>query len=311
MKAVEIRQGEYQLSLEAGQTMINRFIAFAQVTDKSAETYLRALRQMHLYFMQNGITQPQEEDLIMWRKELEESGKKPATIRLYVTAMRLFFSWLDRERIYPNIAQYIKSEKISREPKKDYLTTAQIKTILGMIDRESVRGLRDYAVLLLMVTDGLREIEISRADVKDLTTRGNNTVLWVRGKGEREKNKCVKVPEVTERAIREYLKARGIKSDEEPLFTSMSNNNKCGRISTRAISGMVKARMRDAGFDSERLTAHSLRHSAVTISLLQGAEITEVQAFARHANIQTTMIYNHSLQEEQNSCSARIAEALF
>lgn len=310
MEQVSIERGSYYLSHEAGQRMIERFVAFAQVSDKTAETYLRALRQMYLYFMRNAITQPQEEDLIMWRSWLQESGKKSATIRLYVTAMRLFFSWTERENIYPNIAKHIKSEKISREPKKDYLTTAQIKKVLETVNRDTLAGKRDYAILLLAVTDGLREIEITRADVKDLTTRGNNTVLWVQGKGEKEKNKCVKVPAITETAIREYLKARGTSADEEPLFMSMSNNNKSGRISTRAISGMIKARLREAGFDSERLTGHSLRHSAVTISLLEGADITEVQSFARHANLTTTQIYIHSIAEENNSCSTRIAEAI-
>ena len=310
MEVTSIEKRGYSLTPEAGQSMIERFITFAQVSDKSAETYLRALRQMYLYFMQTETIQPQEEDLIMWRKWLADNGKKPATIRLYVTAVRLFFAWTEREQIYPNIAKYIKSEKISREPKKDYLTTEQIKAVLGKVDRQTLQGLRDYAILLLAITDGLREIEITRADIKDLTTRGNSTVLWVQGKGEREKNRFVKVPAITESAIREYLKARGTKTDSEPLFVSMSNNSKGGRISTRAISGMIKARLRDAGFDSERLTAHSLRHSAVTISLLEGADITEVQSFARHASISTTQIYIHGLAEEQNSCSTRIAEAL-
>lgn len=310
MERVGIESRSYSLALEAGQSMIERFIAFAQVSDKSAETYLRALKQMYFYFMQNAITQPCEEDLLAWRRWLQESGKKPATIRLYVTAMRLFFSWTERESIYPNIAKYIKSDKISREPKKDYLTTEQIKKVLGTVDRETLAGKRDYAILLLAITDGLREIEITRADVKDLTTRGNNTVLWVQGKGEREKNKSVKVPAITENAIRDYLKARGTSADNEPLFVSMSNNSKGGRISTRAVSGMIKARLREAGFDSERLTAHSLRHSAVTISLLEGADITEVQSFARHANLTTTQIYIHAIAEESNSCSTRIAEAI-
>ena len=82
-------------------------------------------------------------------------------------------------------------------------------------------------------------------------------------------------------------------------------------MSTRAISGMIKGYMKKAGFDSQRITAHSLRHSSVTISLLQGVDVTEVQQFARHRNVNTTMLYAHNLQEENNKCSTRIAEAIF
>jgi integrase/recombinase XerC len=74
---------------------------------------------------------------------------------------------------------------------------------------------------------------------------------------------------------------------------------------------MVKNRLKEAGYNSERLTAHSLRHTAVTLSLLAGKDITEVQQFARHANIATTMIYNHSLDKAKNSCSEAIAKAIF
>ena len=74
---------------------------------------------------------------------------------------------------------------------------------------------------------------------------------------------------------------------------------------------MVKDRLKEAGFNSERLTAHSLRHTAVTLSLLAGKDITEVQQFARHKNIATTMIYNHSLEQAKNSCSEAISKAIF
>jgi integrase/recombinase XerC len=114
-----------------------------------------------------------------------------------------------------------------------------------------------------------------------------------------------------EKAIRAYLKTRGNAGEKEPLFTSLSNNSKRKRLSTRSISGMVKNRLKEAGYNSERLTAHSLRHTAVTLSLLAGKDITEVQQFARHANIATTMIYNHSLDKAKNSCSEAIAKAIF
>lgn len=61
--------------------------------------------------------------------------------------------------------------------------------------------------------------------------------------------------------VRTYLKARGNVEEGQPLFTSTSNNSRGKRISTRTISGIVKTALKNAGYDSARLTAHSLRHS--------------------------------------------------
>ena len=162
-----------------------------------------------------------------------------------------------------------------------------------------------------MTTGGLRTIEVSRANIEDLRTVGGNTVLFIQGKGKEEKTDYVKISPQVEKAIRAYLRDRGKTSEDSPLFASTSNNNKGKRLTTRTISGIVKETFKKAGYDSDRLTAHSLRHTAVTLSLLAGKDITEVQQFARHANIGTTMIYNHSLDKAKNTCSEAITEVLF
>ena len=294
-----------------GAELFNRYIDFLDSSPKTLETYTKALRQLFSYFSLNGIRQPQREDIIAFREELKASGHKPTTIQNYITATKLFFSWTAQEGYYPNIAEHLKGAKLDREHKKDYLTSRQVKEVLGSIEQDSLQGLRDYAILTLMVTGGLRDIEVSRANIGDLRTAGENTVLYVQGKGRQEKTEYVKISPQVEKAIRAYLKARGEAGEEEPLFTSLSNNSMGKRLSTRSVSGTVKSRLKEAGYNSERLTAHSLRHTAVTLSLLAGKDITEVQQFARHANIATTMIYNHSLDKAKNSCSEAIAQAIF
>lgn len=298
--------------------LIDNFIKFAQVSEKTAETYLKALRQMMNYFNLTGETQPTEETLIDWKNWLichEEDGqevrKAPATVNLYITACRRFFNWLEREGVYKDIGKYLKGVRIDRDPKKDYMTASQLRQVIGETDRDTIKGLRDYSLLVLAITGGLRTIELTRANVKDLTVRGNNTVLYLQGKGYNDKNKFVIVPEETEQAIREYLKARGTTEGNEPLFASLSNNSKGGRMTTRAVSGVIKDYMKRAGFDSDRLTAHSLRHSSVTISLLEGATLEEARQHARHGSIATTQIYMHGIEADNNTCSHRIEKALF
>lgn len=292
--------------------LFSRFISFLDAKPKTVETYTRALRQLFNYLSLNGSLQnPTREDIVAFREELKASGHKPTTVTNYINATRLFFQWTEQEGLYPNIAAHIKGAKLDRDFKKGYLTSRQVKAVLEKVERDSLHGLRDYAMLVLMVTGGLRTIEVSRANIGDLQTAGDNTVLYVQGKGRDEKTEYIKIDAKVEEALRYYLKARGENNPEAPLFASLSNNSRGQRMTTRAISGVVKEHLREAGYDSDKLTAHSLRHTAVTLSLLAGKDITEVQQFARHANIATTMVYNHALDKAKNGCSEAIAKAIF
>lgn len=288
-----------------------RYISYLDASPKTVETYTKALRQFFKYLSVHGIRQPKREDVIAFRDDLKASGLKPTTVQNYITATRIFFKWTEQEGLYPNIAEHIKGAKLDKNHKKDYLTSRQAKEVLSNVDKETEEGLRNYAILSLMVTGGLRTIEVSRADVEDLRTLGENTVLFVQGKGREEKTEYIKISAPVEKAIRQYFKARQNVEEGQPLFTSTSNNSKGNRITTRTVSGIVKTALKNAGYDSARLTAHSLRHTAITLALLAGREITEVQQFARHANLNTTMIYNHALDQSKNGCSDAITNAIF
>jgi integrase/recombinase XerD len=299
------------LTVSQVEDLYSKFVAFLDATPKTAETYKKAIRQLFVYLSLQGISRPQREDIIAFREDLKASGHKPTTVQNYITAAKLFFRWTAQEGYYPDITDHMKGAKIDREHKRDYLTANQVKAVLDGIERDTLQGIRDYAMLSLMVTGGLRDIEVSRADIGDLRTAGESTVLYVQGKGRQEKTEYIKISAPVEKALRAYLRERGEAAEGAPLFASLSNNSKGGRLSTRSVSGTVKQRLKAAGYNSERLTAHSLRHTAVTLSLLAGKRIDEVQQFARHANIATTMIYNHSLDKAKNSCSDAISAAIY
>jgi integrase/recombinase XerC len=311
MNALTLEPTASQTTAGISEELLARFIAYLDTTPKTIETYKKALKQMFYYFSLNGISKPTREDVIAYREELKASGKKPSTVQNYITASKIFFTWTELAGLYPNITVHLKGAKLNRDHKKDYLTSSQVKEVLGNINRTSRAGIRDYAILSLMVTCGLRDIEVARANIEDMRTLGDQTVLYVQGKGRVEKTEFIQVTEPVEKAIRDYLKTRGDVAGTEPLFSSQSNNHQGGRLTTRAISGTVKTHLKKAGFNSSRLTAHSLRHTAVTLSLLAGRKLEEVQQFARHANISTTMIYNHSLDRMKNGCSDAITKAIF
>src|SRR5699024_3567128 len=126
-----------------------------------------------------------------------------------------------------------------------------------------------------------------------------------------DKAEYVKVAGIVERAIREYLGTRPNAEADAPLFTSTSNNSAGKALTTRSISGIVKQALRNANLDSDRLTAHSLRHTTATLNLLAGGSLEETQQTLRHQNIGTTMIYNHALERASNNSEERVAGAIF
>lgn len=292
------------------EDLFTSFIEYLDASPKTVETYTRAVRQFFKYIYENGISQPTREDVIAYREYLKDTHK-PTTVQNYIVAVRLFFQWTEQKGLYPNVAEHIKGAKLDKNHKKDYLTSRQVKKVLETAREESLQGLRDYAILALMFTGGLRTIEVSRANVEDLRTAGDSEVLYLQGKGHEEKTDYIKLMPEVEDAIRAYLKARGAVEPTEPLFTSTSNNSKGERISTRTVSGIVKTALKNAGYDSDKLTAHSTRHTAVTLALMGGQKLEEVQQFARHKNLATTLIYAHNIDRAKNNCEATIAKAIF
>lgn len=292
------------------EALYRRFIEFLDVKEKTAETYTKALKRLFKYFSDNGIGEPTRADIIAFRDELKATTKA-STVKTYLTATRLFFRWLDQEGMYKNIADKVKGAKVEHGHKKDALTIDQVKDVLSTFSNDEATAKRNYAIFVLMVTCGLRTIEVSRADVEDLRTLGSKTVLYVQGKGKDEKSEYVVITRQVEKAIRAYLSTRDSVGEKEPLFTSTSNNSKGKRLSTRTLSGLVKDHLKQADLNSSRLTAHSLRHTAVTLSLLGGSTLQEASQFARHANISTTEIYAHNLERMANPCEDIVSSSIF
>ena len=291
--------------------LCKQWINYLDVKPKTLETYTRSIRQFVQFLHENEITAPTREDVLTFRDNVKATHK-PATTNLYIASIKQFFTWLEQENIYPNITRHVKGCKLDNSThRKDYLTAGQAKAIISGIDTSTLTGKRDYAVMVLMLTTGLRDCEVMRADVRDLRTLGESVVLYIQGKGHDAKDAYVKITEPAEKAIRAYLAARDKSDDGNPLFAAHSNRNKGGRMTTRSISRLVKNALKAAGYDSDRLTAHSLRHTAATLSLLNGATLQETQQLLRHTSINTTMIYSHELDRAANTAESRITSAIF
>jgi integrase/recombinase XerC/integrase/recombinase XerD len=278
--------------------LANDFINDLDVKKSSKETYERELKRFINYWRENlGCRNDLlREDILNFKSYLsEEAGLSPLTISSYILIVRKFFEWLESKKKYLNIAKGIKGAKRARGFRKDPLILSQIRKVLESIDRTTLKGKRDYALINLLIRTGLRTIEVIRADIGDIRQEGGEAVLWIQGKGRDTKDEFVVLTEDTLEPIQDYLSKRVDAKENDPLFASISNRNNNKRLTTRSISRIVKTHLKNAGINSKRLTAHSLRHTAITLALQAGATIQEAQALGRHANINTTLIYAHNI----------------
>lgn len=277
-------------------------------------------------------------DGLSWKYRTDKSGNpvkvicKPNTIKQYLQSVCQFFKWTAAEGLYPNIAENIHAPKVKHDThRKEALTAAEVQTIENSITRKAAeslneaeqaqkdtegrmqrateKGKRLYAMYLLTVTAGLRTIEISRANIKDLEEKGGCTYLYIWGKGHTEADtKKALAPEVAA-AIKDYLKSRTDRpTGASPLFVATGNRSKGKRIAATTISTMLKGAMKEAGFNSERLTAHSLRHTAGTNAMQLTGDLYTTQQYMRHSSPATTEIYLHIDTEQKE---AEIAQRLY
>lgn len=308
LKAIDTSKLKVRYNIN--ESLFNRWTSYIDASSKTIDTYSKAIKQFFIYLQDKGLKHPKREDIISYRDYLKRNHK-PTTVQSYLAAVKLFFQWTEREGFYPNIADRVKGAKIDTEHKRDYLTTKQVNKLLGAIDRSTLKGKRDYAILSIMITTGLRTVSIINANIADIRTTGNATTLFYKGKGHEEKATYVKLAEPIEDAIRDYLTAREETKGTEPLFSSVANRNNGGRMTTRSISRIVKERLINIDLKSDRVTAHSLRHTAATLNLLNGGTVEETQQLLDHSNINTTLIYSHALERAKNNSEQRIAKAIF
>lgn len=292
--------------------VITAFIASQDVKQKSKKTYLGALTQFFNYLDDEDKEYFDlfEEDIIRYKEYLTAEGKSALTVNSYLTAIRIFYRWLESKKICPNIAKGIKGTKKPRGFKKDSLTPYQAVMLLNSIERDSLGGLRDFALLYTLLTTAVRESALVNANVEDLRQSGGEALLYIQLKGGDSKDTPALIDEDVLKQIRAYLSERGEVKDDDPLFISLSDRSKGQRLTLRSVSRIVKERLKSVGLDDKRLTGHSLRHTGLTFSLLSGASLQETQNLAGHSDINTTLIYAHNIDRIKNAPERKIVSFL-
>ena len=294
------------------EEIIGRWMASLDLASGTKETYLSGFKAFCWFVRSTSLDFDEltRDDVKSFKEYLVNEKKlKPATVSSYLASVRSFYAYSEDNGI-ENIAHRVKGVTDSRSFKKEPLTPDQAQRLLASIDRGTEKGMRDFAILNLMLRTGLRDIEIVRANCKDIQTKAGVDVLYVQGKGRASKDNFVVLTPKALSPITTYLEKRGNVNELDPLFASVSSRNAGERLTVRSVSRIAKSALRAIGIDDERYTAHSLRHTAITFSLLGGATERDAQQMARHANITTTMLYSHDIDRIKHAAEREIDNVL-
>lgn len=313
------------------------FVRYIDRGQQTTRTYLTNLRQFLAWMRFRAVGAPQRADIISYRDWLssdhdailldpgsadgwiyrtDRAGNrlrvqcKPTTVKQYLQSVKHFFSWAAGAGLYPDIAKGVHGPKIREAHRKDSLTARDVQIIEASIACEDEKGKRLLAMYLLAVNAGMRTVELSRANVRDVETRNGAAWIYIWGKGHAEPDTRKQLAPAVYAAIRDYLGSRAdLVTGGSPLFVSTGNRSGGKRIAPTTISTMLKRALQAAGYDSPRLTAHSLRHTAgQNVLRITGSNIYLTQFYMRHSSPKTTEIY---LDNENAAQDADIAARLY
>jgi len=220
------------------------------------------------------------------------SGRAPATVCRKITVLSVFFSFLmDLGELDTNPARRIPLPKpASRIP--NAISEDEAQQLIGAAESPFER-----AMLLLMLTAGLRRSEVGAIRLEDANLE--NQALLVRGKGAKQRMVPL-MPQAAE-AIRNYLAARP-ESDLPYLFLSPQGR----RLANDYLNRTLRRILARAGL-AKRITPHMLRHTFATHLVRNGVDVRTVQELLGHADLETTANYLHSDTRAKESAVSLIA----
>ena len=213
-----------------------------------------------------------------------EYGLKASSRARKISTIRSFYKYLTTKAklLDVNPLQDIDSPKVPKTLPR-YLTLEEAQQLLQAVDGKNKE--RDYCILCIFLNCGLRISEIVGLNIQDI----RDDQIRVYGKGGKER--IVYINNAVSYALNQYLEIRNniAAIDKNALFLS----NRRERISRETVHAMVKKYLKKAGLDSEKYSAHKLRHTAATLMLQNGVDVRTLQELLGHENLNTTQIYTH------------------
>ena len=248
--------------------------------------------------------------VLNYRGELLIAGLAAATVNSRLAALRSFVIHAYKRKLCNFRLDDIKSVKAQSYKDTRGISIELFQALIDGIDRTTVMGKRDYAMLRLLWDNALRRAEVcglDRSDFHVLEAR-----LMLKGKGRIDKEPIDLAPATVE-AISDWLASMG-ESRSSALFVSSRDT----RMSVDRLYQIVGGLAAAAGIDSrsERLrqrvvSPHKIRHSSITALLdLNGGDVRSAQAHSRHKNLATLIRYDDGRQQLQGKAAKTLADAI-
>ncbi len=261
-------------------------------------------------------------DVQGWREALEGKGFKPATVYARVSRLSSFYTWVMRDPalgplIKGNPADFArpKCPRPYQTERSKALDDEQLGALVRVVRRRAaagdVVGKRDYALLLLFITTGMRRQEVIGLRGSDLELREDDLVVRCRVKGGDYVGRAVNEPLVRE-ALLDYFKACGRTNalgSDRPLWTRHDRAGRPGApLSSHSFSKNLKGYAREAGIG--KIHVHQTRHTFARIISEETGSIVETQDALGHKNLATTRVYVGRIAVKRDKHSRQVTARL-
>ena len=286
------------------EAFLEMLVAERGAARNTVDSYRRDLDALANYAARHGGT-PETADAAMIRGYLAAqaaAGMSPRTTARRLSAFRQFFRFLLSEGVRgDDPSAGIDSPRQGRSLPK-YLSEEEVERLLDAAKRRSgADGVRLNALMEVLYATGLRVSELVGLPLSALSR--DDHMLVVRGKGDKER--MVPLTEPAMEALDAYApmresyipRGRGLAASPW-LFPSRSRD---GHLTRVRFAQLLKQLAVDAGVAPERVSPHVLRHSFASHLLANGADLRSLQQMLGHADIGTTQIYTHVLDERMKS----------
>ena len=282
LEYLEIEKGSALRTVENYEHYLTRYFEFGKI--KNAKDITDASVREFRLWLNRQITGNN-------RMTGETISKK--TQNYYMIALRVFLKYLTKKGIKSMSAEQIELAKVG-ERSLDLITHAELNRLLDSPKENTLKDLRDKAILELLFSTGLRVSELCSL-TSDIDLHSDE--LSIRGKG--GKVRVVFISDDAKKCVKNYLSARKDMSDalfvqiDSGIAKKKTEKNEIAKALTRrSIERIVKQHAIKAGI-SKKVTPHVMRHMFATDLLGNGADLRSVQIMLGHANIGTTQIYTH------------------
>ena len=259
--------------------------------------YLTAARRFAAWCERRGLALDQVEPMVVAAYVEQLSGVLSApSVKQHLAALRMLFDWLVVGQVLPfNPAYSVRGPKhVAKSGKTPVLSATETRALLDGIDVATLAGLRDRALLGVLVYSFARVTAAISMHVADYYTQGPRSFFRLHEKGGRYN--VVPAHHTAQGYVDAYLAVAGIAEDRRgPLFRPCPpgrNDALLPQPMTRAIAlKMIKRRTSKAGLPRE-ICAHSFRGTGITEYLRNGGDLEVAARIAGHESTRTTQLYN-------------------